>query len=423
MPQEIKLEDLDFGGIVRPGDQIVWGQGAGEPATLVERLLEQRHAIGHASVFCAGVRSRRTLKPEHTDTLSFTSFGAMGNLQALARAGMLRVLPTHLSQVNGYFKRGNIRADVVLVQLSVSDENGVHSFGTANDFQQAAIARARVVIAEVNDQLPWTYCDGTIDPARIDYMVRTSRRPAQVEPQPVGAIEQTIAEYVARYIEDGATLQIGVGGIPDAVMALIGDRRDLGFHSGLINDRVADLMEQGVVTNARKPIDTGITVAALLVGTDRLYRFAHKNRRIRLFTYDHTHRAEVLCRLDRFVAINSAIEVDLTGQINAEVANGEYIGGTGGQGDFVRGAQLAARGHSIIALPATARDATISRIVAQLADGVVTTPRSDADIIVTEFGAAELRGRTIAERARRLAAISHPNFRPMLEAEAAKLAR
>jgi acetyl-CoA hydrolase len=242
-------------------------------------------------------------------------------------------------------------------------------------------------------------------------------------PQPIGEIEQTIAAHVARYIEDGSTIQIGVGGIPDAVMAVIGDRRDLGFHSGLINDRVADLMERGVVTNARKPIDTGITTAALLVGTDRLYRFAHKNRSIRLFTYDHTHRAEILCRLDKFVAINSAIEVDLTGQVNAEIANGDYIGGTGGQGDFVRGAQLAARGRSIIALPATARDGTISRIVPQLRDSIVTTPRSDADVIVTEFGAAELRGRTMAERARRLAAISHPNFRAPLEAEAAKIGR
>jgi len=421
MPQEITLKELDFGGIVRPGDQIIWAQGAGEPSALVEKLLEQRHRIGHAEVFCAGVRSRRTVTLEHTDTLSFSSFGAMGNLHALSRAGLLRVLPTHLSQVSGYFARGDLRVAVVLVQLSEPDDAGNYSFGLANDFPQAAIAKARVVVAEVNDQLPWTYCDGTIDPARIDYVVRTSRHLPQVEPQTVGEIEHQIATHVARYIEDGSTVQIGIGAIPDAVMALIGDRRDLGFHSGLINDRVADLMEQGVVTNARKPIDTGITTAALLVGTDRLYRFAHKNRVIRLFTYDHTHSARVLSQLDKFVAINSAIEVDLTGQVNAEVANGEYIGGTGGQGDFVRGAQLAARGRSIIAFPSSARDATISRIVPRLADGIVTTPRSDADIIVTEYGAAELKGRSLAERAIRLAAISHPNFRPMLEAEAAKL--
>jgi len=419
MAREIQLEDLDLGSIIRRDEQIVWGQGAGEPATLVEKLLEQRDRIGHANVFLAGVRSRRTLKPEHADALSFTSFGAMGNLGSLARAGRLRVLPAHLSQVTSYFEQGLIRADAVFVHLSTPDESGEYSFGIANDFQQAAIARARVVFAEVNDQLPWTYCDGRIDPARIDYVVRTSRPPVQVKPQAVGAIEERIARHVANYIDDGTTIQIGVGGIPDAVLAIIGDRRDLGFHSGLINDRVADLMEAGVVTNARKPIDTGITAAALLVGTDRLYRFAHRNRAIRLYTYMHTHRAEILSRLGKFVAINSAIEVDLTGQVNAEVASGEYIGGTGGQGDFVRGAQMASAGRSIIALPATARDDTISRIVPHLADGIVTTPRSDADLIVTEFGAAELRGQTLAERARRMAAISHPRFRASLE-EAAR---
>lgn len=421
MTKEISLDSLDLAEIIRPGEHLVWGQGVGEPASLVEKLLEQRHRIGGAEIFLAGVRSRRTLMPEHADVLGFTSFGAMGNLQRLSRAKKLHVLPVHLSQVNGYFAEGVLRADVVMVQLSAPDEDGIYSFSLANDFQQAAIKRARVVIAEVNEQIPWTYCDGTINPARIDYLVRTSRPPAQVRAQPITATEERIAAHIAKYIEDGTTIQIGVGGIPEAVLAQIRDRRDLGFHSGLISDRVADLMEQGIVTNARKPIDTGITAAAILAGTERLYRYAHKNRLIKLFTYDHTHRAEVLSRLGKFVAINSAIEVDLTGQTNAEIAGGEYIGGTGGQGDFVRGAQMASKGRSIIALPATARDDTISRIVPRLADAVVTTPRSDADIIVTEFGAAELRGRSLSERARRLAAVSHPNFRAALEREAAKI--
>ncbi len=154
MAREIKLEDLDLGAIIHRDEQVVWGQGAGEPASLVEKLLEQRHRIGHADVFLAGVRSRRTLTPEHADALSFTSFGAMGNLGGLARAGRLHVLPTHLSQVTGYFAQGLIRADVVFVHLSAPDENGEYSFGIANDFPQAAITQARVVIAEINDQLP-----------------------------------------------------------------------------------------------------------------------------------------------------------------------------------------------------------------------------------------------------------------------------
>jgi acyl-CoA hydrolase len=410
---EIRLDDLDFASIIRPGDRIVWGGG---PPSLVAKLLEQRSRIGPAEVFLAGGR----IKPEEADVLSFTSFGAMGN-RALARAGVLRVIPSHLSALNPWFDRGVLRADVVLVHLSAPDQNGQYSFGTAHDYAPAAMRRARVVIAEVNDQLPWTFCEPPVDPARLDVIVRTSRRPAQMAAEPVGALEREIARHVGRFIDDGTTIQIGIGAIPAAVLAGLDDRRDLGVHSGLITDRIADLIEQGVITNARKPLDTGITTTAILAGSNRLYSFAHKNPAVRLFTYAHTHNAQVLCRLDKFVAINSAVEVDLTGQVNAEIASGVYVGGTGGQGDFVRGAMMAARGHSIIALPSTARDGAVSRIVPVLQDVPVTTPRSDADIVVTEFGAAELRGQPLDERIRRMIAISHPNFRESLQREARAL--
>jgi acyl-CoA hydrolase len=423
MPQEIKLDALDLAAIIRDGDHIVWGQGAGEPATLVEKLLEQRHRIGHASVFLGGVRSRRTLQHEHADVLTFTSLGAIGSLRSFARDGLLRIVPCHLSQIPGYFEHGIFPADVVFVQLSEPDERGEYSFALGHDFQKAAMKRARVVIAEVNDQLPWTWCEGGVDLSRIDYIVRTSRPPVEIRAQPLGVVEQAIARHVGRYIDDGTTIQIGVGAIPDAVLASVGDRRDLGFHSGLISDRVADLMERGAITNARKPLDTCIATAGCLVGTRRLYDFAHKNPAIRLFTPAHTHSPLVLSALGKIVAINSAIEVDLTGQINAEVAAGVYIGAVGGQVDFVRGVQMSAGGRSVIALPATARDDDISRIVTRLEGGVVTTARSDADIIVTEFGAAELRGQPLAERVRRMVAISHPNHRETLEREVHEIFR
>jgi acyl-CoA hydrolase len=411
--KEIRLDDLDLGSIIGPGDHIVWGAG---PPALVAKLLEQRNRIGPAEVFLAGGR----IRPDEADVLSFTSFGAMGN-RALAKAGALRVIPAHLSELNPWFESGVLHADVVFVQLSAPDENGLYSFGTAHDYAPAAMRHARVVIAEVNDQLPWTFCEPPVEPARLDLIVRTSRRPGQMAKEPVGELEQQIARHVGGYIDDGSTIQIGIGAIPDAVLAGLGDRRDLGVHSGLITDRVVDLIERGVVTNARKPLDTGITTTAILAGSNRLYSFAHKNRSLRLFTYAHTHNARVLCRLDKFVAINSAVEVDLTGQVNAESASGVYVGGTGGQGDFVRGAMMAARGRSIIALPSTARDGAVSRIVPMLKDVPVTTPRSDADIVVTEFGAAELRGQPLDERIRRMVAISHPNFRESLQREARAL--
>src|ERR1700682_955435 len=206
MPQEISLEALDLAAIIRDGDHIVWGQGAGEPATLVEKLLEQRHRIGHASVFLGGVRSRRTLQREHADVLTFSSLGAIGSLRGFARGGLLRIVPCHLSQIPGYFEQGIFPADVVFVQLSGADERGEYSFALGHDFQVAAMKRARVVIAEVNDQLPWTWCEGGVDLSRIDYIVRTSRPPVEIRAQPLGAVEQAIARHVGRYIDDGTTI-------------------------------------------------------------------------------------------------------------------------------------------------------------------------------------------------------------------------
>jgi acyl-CoA hydrolase len=416
MSREISLQDVDFTGIIRDGDHIVWANGSGEPVRLIRKFLEQRHRFGHTNVFLGGISYTDVLKPEHADVVTFTGYGAMARLRGFCRAGALRVIPCHLSALCGYLESGIIGSDVVFLQPSAPDEHGRYSFSLENGYMQAAISRARVVIAEVNDQLPWTYFDGTLDPGRIDYIVPVSEPPIELESATFGPIEGKIARHICNYIEDGSTIEIGIGAIPDAVLADVGDRRDLGIHSGLIGDRVADLMERGVITNARKPIDTGLTVCGSLRGSQRLYKFAHKNPSIRMFTFMHTHRAEVLSQLDNFVAINSAIEVDLTGQINAEIASGVQVGGVGGQGDFLRGANLAARGHAIVAMPSTALEGKASRIVPRLT-GVVTTARSDADIIVTEFGAAELRGQPLDERVRRMTAIAHPDFRELLERE------
>jgi acyl-CoA hydrolase len=420
MPKELDLNDLDLTRIIRDGDHIVWGSGTGEPVQLIKKFLEQRHQIGRTNVFLGGISYTDTLKPEHADVVSFSGFGAMARLRGFCRAGALKVIPCHLSALCGYLETGVIGSEVVLVKLSAPDELGQHSFSLENDYLQAAMARARVVIAEVNGQLPWTYFDGNLESSRIDYVVPTSDPVLEIEPARFGALEKQIAQHIGNYIEDGSTIEIGIGAIPDAVLADLGNRRDLGVHSGLISDRVAELMEQGVITNARKPIDTGLTVCGSLRGTQRLYRFAHRNRAIRLFTFMHTHRAEILSQLDNFVAINSAIEVDLTGQINAEIASGVQVGGVGGQGDFLRGANLAERGRGIVAMPSTALNGKASRIVPRL-NGVVTTARSDADIIVTEFGAAELRGQPLDERAHRMIAIAHPDFRESLEREAREI--
>lgn len=313
--------------------------------------------------------------------------------------------------------RGLIGCDVALVQVSPPDADGNHSFGLIGDFVAAAVKKARVIIAEVNERVPFTLGDAVLPAARIDCAVRVDRDPVELPAAPIGDTDLAIARVVAGYIDDGAILQVGIGAVPDAILRLLRDRRDLGIHSGMIGDGLVDLVEAGVITNARKPIDAGTSITGALIGSRRLFTFAERNPAIGLRNSAYTHAPAVLSALPQLVTINSAIEVDLTGQVNAEQSGSDYLGGTGGQVDFVRAGARSPGGRSIIALPATARGGRISRITARLS-GPVTTARSEVDVVVTEFGAAELKGQSLAERARRLAAVAHPDFREELEQSA-----
>jgi acyl-CoA hydrolase len=404
---------LDLTQFLLAGDHIVWGQACGEPSTLIEAAITQAHRIGQLSAFAATSFSQ-LLTPEAAEALQLSSMGAIGTLRKLTAAHRLGIIPCHVSQVGPLIVQGLIPCDVAMVQVSPADAEGNHSYGLINDFMYAAVAKARVVIAEVNDQVPYTHGDVMLPAARIDCAVHVSRTPVEVHPARIDDTDHAIAEIVSRYIEDGAVLQVGIGAVPDAILRLLHDRRDLGVHSGMIGDALLQLVEAGVVTNARKPIDRGVSITTALIGTKRLYDFAHRNPLLAVRSSRYTHDAAVLAQLPKLVAINSAVEVDLTSQVNAEQSGDAYVGGTGGQGDFARAGSRSRGGRSIIALPSTAKGGEISRITVALS-GPVTTTRSDVDIIVTEFGAAELKGQTLAERARRLVAIAHPKFRESLE--------
>ncbi|MEU1983047.1 acetyl-CoA hydrolase/transferase C-terminal domain-containing protein [Nocardia sp. NPDC019395] len=416
----IEAAELDLRRFLRPGDRIVIGQACGEPSTLIEALIAQGRDIGGLSAFVATSFSG-IFTPQTAESFALSSMGAIGTLRVLSREHELGIIPCHVSRVGPMIETGHLGCDVAFVQVSPADENGVHSFGLIGDHTRDAVDRARVVIAEVNDQVPYTPGEG-LRAGEIDCAVRVSRRPVQVPPAALGPTDEAIAKYVASYIEDGSVLQVGVGAVPDAVLRLLGDRRDLGVHSGMIGDGLVDLIEAGAVTNARKRIDPGVSVTGALIGTDRLYRFADRNPQVRLCPTSYTHDAAVLAQLDKLVTLNSAMEVDLTGQVNAEQSGSAYLGGTGGQVDFVRAGARSRGGHAVIALPATAKRGTVSRITARLS-GPVTTARSDVDVIVTEFGAAELAGCSLAERTRRLISVAHPDFREDLDRAASEIQR
>ncbi len=410
--------ELDLVGYIRPGDTVTWGQAGAEPLALTRALMAQRHAIGGRFRVFLGVAWSDTVHPEYADTIDFCGYCGTGANRALVNAGLLDILPCHYSTFPELLARGEMKIDVLLLQVAPPGPDGKYSLSVAHEYLLPLLSSARVVIAEVNDQAPWTYGECSLDGSELDAVVHTSRPLLNILHAAPSNVELTIARHVAALIDDGATLQFGLGALPEAILSQLADHRDLGVHSGTIGDTVADLVECGVITNARKSVDSGLTVTGMLMGTRRIYDFAHLNESICFRSTAYTHNADVLAGIDHFVALNSAIEVDLTGQINAEVAGGRYIGAVGGALDFLRGARRSKGGLPMIALPSRAGSShPVSRIVAQLG-GPVSTPRSDAGVIVTEFGVADLRGLTLRQRVKRMIDIAHPDYRESLERSA-----
>jgi acyl-CoA hydrolase len=406
---------IDLSELIRPGDAVLVGQGTGEPRTLTEALVEGRARFSGAGVFL-GATYAGTFAPEHADHLRFSSIGGIGTNAALARAGVLDVLPCHVSELPAAIESGRVPVDVVLLQASPAGPDGRHSYGLVADYLAPAVARARVVIAEVNDRVPWVGGE-SVAPADIDHLIETSREPVEVAVPELDEASLRIGEHVASLLPERPVLQLGIGKIGYAVAAALRERRDVALHGGVVGDWLVDLEEAGAIDNSHKPIDPEVSVTGTVVGTRRLYDHVDGNEAVELRGIDYTHSPSVLARLPRLIAINAALEVDLTGQVNAETIGGNYVGAVGGQVDFVRAAMASPGGRSIIALPSTARRGATSRLVPRLADGIVTTSRADADLVITEHGIADLRGATIAERTRRLLAIADPSHRDALAAQ------
>jgi acyl-CoA hydrolase len=413
-------EQLDLAALIQRGDRLAWSAAAMEPTALLALLDNQLDRVANATVLLNLSLANAIDAARLAARMRLTALGGAGTNRRLQEIGALDVLPCNYSMMPDLVAQGRLGIDVVLVQLAA--DGPAYNLSLMLDHLADAIPRARTVVAEVNDELPITFGETTVLAGDVDHQIAVSRPPIEVPSRPAGDIEKAIAAHVGRLIGDGATLQVGLGALPDAVLECVAGKKELGIHSGSIGDRVADLVDAGVITNSRKPIDTDKCVTAGLIGSRRLYRWAHRNPGLELRSPRYTHDNLVHGLIPNLIGINTALEVDLTGQMNAEVAGQQHVGMIGGHGDFLRGCLRSPGGMGIVAMASTARGGTISRIVAALSRGIVTTARADADIIVTEFGIAELRGRSVSERARQLIAIAHPDFRrPLSEAAAAGL--
>ncbi len=337
------------------------------------------------------------------------------NARAAVNEGRADYVPAFLSDIPTLFRSGVLPIDTVFLNTTRPDAHGYVSLGTSVDVMPAAIDAARTVVAQFNAAMPRTLGAGFVHISRIDLAVEVDRPPYEATPPPIGDVERQIGGFVAELVPDGAVLQMGIGAIPGAVCLSLLAKRDLGVHTELFTDAIVDLVEAGVVTGSRKTLDRHKIVSAFLMGTERLYRFVDDNPMVEMRPVDYTNDTAIIRRQRRMIAINSAIEIDLTGQVVADSIGRRLYSGIGGQMDFVRGASLATDGRAIIALPSTADGGRVSRITPAIAEGAgVVTTRGHVHTVVTEYGVAELHGRSIGQRARSLIAIAHPDHRDAL---------
>ena len=341
------------------------------------------------------------------------------NARKAINEGRAEFIPVFLSDIPSLFERGLVPLDAVFANVTPPDEHGFCSLGTSVDAMLTAVRMAKTVIVQFNKSMPRTLGDSFIHISKIDFAVEVDQPPYNREIGEPDATERRIGEFVADLVLDEATLQMGIGAIPNAVGKCLEGKRDLGVHTEMFTDVLVDLVERGIVTCARKEVNCGKIVTAFMMGTQRLYKFVDNNPMVEMRPVDYTNDTSIIRRFKRMTAINSAIEVDLTGQVCADSIGHRMYSGVGGQMDFMRGAALAEEGRAIIALPSTAADGKFSRITASLKEGAgVTTTRSHVRTVVTEYGVAELFGQSFRERAKRLIAIAHPDFRDELTAYA-----
>jgi acyl-CoA hydrolase len=418
-----RLSAADAVRQVHNGDFIIVPTGVGEPPTLLAALSEQRrdfHGVKVAQIL--GMRKYAYIDPVTADHVRHVALFYGAATRAGGQEGWIDFIPNYFSEIPSLIERGLIPADVVFAMASPMDTHGYFSLSLGADYSMAAIAKARLVVLEVNPNVPFAYGNCHVHISQIAALVESSEPVLEVGLPKIGPVQEAIGKYVADLIDDGSTLQIGYGGIPDAVVIQLTHKHDLGVHTEMIGDGILTLVESGAVTNRRKNYLPGKMIATFALGSKKLYRFMDRNPALEIHPVNFTNDPSLAGLNDNLVAINATLQIDLLGQCGSESLGHSPYSGTGGQSDFVRAANRSRGGKAFIVVPSTAKNDSISRIVSTLAPGThVSTSKNDINYVVTEYGVAQLRGKSAKQRARELIGIAHPTFRAELTEQAERV--
>jgi 4-hydroxybutyrate CoA-transferase len=403
---------------IKNGDRVVIAHATGEPSAVIKAMVENASQYKNVEiVHMVAMGAAEYCKPELKENFRHNSLFIGGTTRKAIEEGRGDFTPAFFSEIPELL-RTTLHPNVALIHLSPPDEHGYCSFGIAVDYTKAAAECADIRIAQINKNMPRTLGDSFIHVSELDYIVEIDEPIIELAPPKISEVEQAIGKNCASLINDGDTLQLGIGAIPDAVLLFLKDKKDLGIHSEMFSDGVVELVEAGVITNSRKNLHPGKSVVTFLMGTRRLYDYVNNNPAVQMMPVDYVNDPAVIAQNDNLVSINSCVQVDLFGQVVSTSVGLKQISGVGGQVDFVRGANLSKNGRSIMAMPSTAAGGKISKIVPLIDEGAaVTTSRYDVNYVITEYGIAQLKGKTLRDRARELINIAHPDFRPSLVEE------
>jgi acyl-CoA hydrolase len=421
--QQKRMTPTEAVRLVRNGDTIIVPTGVGEPPALLTALSEQRRDFTDVKVSqILAMRKYDYIDPQTVDHVRHVAFFFGGATRAGGQEGWIDFVPNYFSEIPHQIERGQIASDVVFSMASPMDAHGFLAVSLGADYTMAAIAKARAVVLEVNPNVPFAFGNCHVHISQVAALVESDQPVLEVGLPKIGPVQEAIGKYVADMIDDGSTLQIGYGGIPDAVVMQLTSKHDLGIHTEMIGDGILTLLESGAITNRRKNYLPGKMVATFALGSQKLYRYMDRNPGLEIHPVSFTNDPYLAGQNDNLVAINATLQIDFQGQCGSESLGFSLYSGTGGQADFVRAANRSRGGKAFIVVPSTAKNDTISRIVPTLTPGThVTTSKNDINYVVTEYGVAQLRGKSMKQRTRELIGIAHPNFRAELTEQAKRM--